>query len=415
MTWRVLALVLLVASCGDNKPGTKVEDASQDDGPPAPCTPVHGSTISIRPYGEVPGIPVLVTAPPDDPRQFVVVREGTIRIFEYGQLLPEPFIDLSSVIYTEGTVELGLLGMAFHPSYAINGQFFVFYTTHDNSVVARCQVDPMDRDRALPTCTPILEALHNLAHNHNGGMVEFGNDGLLYIGTGDGGGAGDPNRRSQNPDDLLGKILRIDVDTRAPGLEYGIPADNPYANGGGRPEVFIRGLRNPWRWSFDRATGDLWIGDVGQNRFEEMTVLRPAQQNGANLGWSLYEGPSCCDTQADQCLQQPGTTTPCDPTGLVFPQDSRDRLTVRGANWYSIIAGQTYRGTCYPDLVGYHFYTDVIADVLVKARLLADDTLEMTDLPDVVGTQTTSIHADARGEIYVAKTTGKIYHLEAGP
>ncbi|MBA3393833.1 MAG: PQQ-dependent sugar dehydrogenase [Deltaproteobacteria bacterium] len=401
-----------LAACGDNRAG-RPKDANPDGGR-AVCTPTRGSTITLRPVGQVPGIPVLVTAPPADPRLFVVIREGTIRIFdETDQLVREPFIDLTPSIYLEGTVELGLLGMAFHPQYATNGQFFVFYTTQPHSVVARCQVDPADRNRALPSCVPILQALHDTAHNHNGGMIEFGNDGYLYIGTGDGGGGGDPNRRSQNPDDLLGKILRIDVDARAPGLEYGIPPTNPYAGGGGRPEVFIRGLRNPWRWSFDRATGDLWIGDVGQNRAEEMTVLRPAQQAGANLGWSIYEGHGCCATQEDRCVQT--ASLPCDPAGITFPQDVHDRMTSRGARWYSIIAGQTYRGTCYPDLVGWHLFTDVEDTTLVKARLRADDTLEVTDLPGVAGTQTTSIHADARGELYLTKTTGVVYHIEAGP
>ncbi len=411
-------LVVALAACGDNRqvPKDAAPPEAGADGPRPPCTPVHGSTIALRQIGQVPGIGVLATSPPDDPRLFVVVREGEIRIFKDEVLLPDPFIDLSNVIYAEVTVERGLLGLAFHPQYATNGQFFVFYTTITYSTVARCTVSTTSADRANPTCVVILEALHDTAGNHNGGMLEFGSDGYLYIGTGDGGGAGDPDRRSQNPDDLLGKILRIDVDHKEAGREYAIPPTNPYVNGGGRPEVFIRGLRNPWRFSFDRGTGDLWIGDVGQNKAEEMTVLRPSQQNGANLGWSVYEANGCCATQDDHCLQLAGTSAPCDPTGMTFPQDVRDRTTKRGAGWYSIIGGQVYRGSCYPDLIGYELYADVSAETLVKARLLPDDSLEITDVPGGAGTQTTSIHADSRGELYMTKTGGEVYHLEvAGP
>jgi glucose/arabinose dehydrogenase len=412
---------LVLGACGDNHANHATpKDATGDDGPPPPCRPVRGSKISLRPIGQVSGFAVLATAPPDDPRRlFVVERESRVRVFVDEVLQAEPFLDLTGIVYTEGTVERGLLGLAFHPQYATNGQFFVFYTTPTDGVVARCSVSPTNPNRALDSCVEVIKILHDRAGNHNGGMIEFGSDGLLYIGTGDGGGAGDPNHRPQDPNDLLGKILRIDVDHKDPGLEYGIPPTNPYAAGGGRGEVFIRGLRNPWRWSFDRATGDLWIGDVGQARFEEMTVLRPAQQNGANLGWSMYEGTGCCATQADLCLEGVNNggppPLPCDPTGMTFPQDARDRQSPRGTNWNSIIGGQVYRGTCYPDLVGYHFYSDIESTILAKARLRADDTLEITDLPGIIGKGTSSLHADSRGELYVTNISGIVYHLEASP
>jgi glucose/arabinose dehydrogenase len=413
---RLVPIVIALTACGDNRAGTG--DASAPDAARPPCEPVRGSTVSLRRIVKLDGIAVLATAPPrDQHRLFVVLREGTIRVLVDDQLLPEPFIDLSNVIYTNLTVERGLLGMAFHPRFASNRLFYVFYTTQPSGVVARCHVSPDDPNRASPVCTPILEAVHDLAGNHNAGMIEFGPDGMLYIGTGDGGGAGDPDKRSQDPNDLLGKILRINVDAWSPGLEYGIPSNNPFAGGGGRGEVFMRGLRNPWRFSFDAANGDLWIGDVGQARFEEMNVLHPAEQLGANLGWSIYEGPGCCDTQSDHCLERPGTTLPCDPTGMVFPKDARDRYAA-STNWASVIGGWTYRGTCYPDIVGYHFYSDILAGVLVKARLRPDDTLEVTDIPGVVGSESTgpsSLHADGRGEIYVTDVSGVISHLEAGP
>lgn len=409
-----LGLVLLTAACGGKSPAA---DGGGDGsgGPPdaamlPPCaSPVAGSTVTVREVGQISDAALLVTAPPLDPRLFVVARAGAIRIIKDGQVLPTPFLDISEQIVAGG--EQGLLGLAFHPQYATTRAFFVYYTTNNANVVARCTASAADPDRAEPGCTTVL-SVPDFAGNHNGGMIEFGADGYLYIGTGDGGGGGDPRRTAQDPNNLLGKILRIDVDTPAAGKAYGIPADNPFALGGGAPEVFIVGLRNPWRWSFDRATGDLWIGDVGQGRTEELTVLRPAQQMGANLGWSVYEGNACCDTQDDNCSQS-GSQYACDPTGLVFPQDARSHAD----GWISIIAGQTYRGTCYPDLVGWHFYTDYasVNAGLVKARLQADNTLEVVDLPTTLPGNVASIHADARGELYLTTTGGGVYELTVTP
>jgi glucose/arabinose dehydrogenase len=409
---RVAFAVAVLSACGDNL-HLPVEAGHSDAATELACTPTHGTNITTRQIAKVPGIPVRVTAPPDDPRLFVESREGQIWVIEDGQLLPDPFLDLSSIIYTQYTVERGLLGLVFHPAFALNHEFFVYYTDMYHCVIARCHQSARDPNRADPTCEPVLQILHDRAGNHNGGSMEFGPDGYLYVSVGDGGGAGDPSKNAQNPYQLLGKILRIDVDHPDPGLAYGIPPTNPYAHGGGDPEVFIRGARNPWQFSFDHETGDLWIGDVGQNHAEEMDVLRPSEQNGANLGWSLYEGNACCATQDDVCLET--NPLPCDPTGITFPKDVRDRYTPHGSGWAAIIGGQTYRGTCYPDLVGYHFYTDCYVDVLVKAKLMADDSLDVTDDYFVIGDQTSSIGADSRGELYLTKTDGRVLHLEAGP
>jgi glucose/arabinose dehydrogenase len=411
---RSLVLVAAVIACGDNRHPAKHDSGAT---PVPACSPVHGMNVGVRQVAMVPGvpngIPVRLAWAPDDPqRMFVVMREGQIRVVENGVLRDDPFLDVSSEIYTADTVERGLLDMVFHPSYATNGQFFIYYTTATNCVVARCTRGP-DGKHANPACTPILEILHDRAGNHNGSSMAFGTDGYLYVGTGDGGGAGDPNRRAQDPNDLLGKILRIDVDHPTNGLAYGIPADNPYASGGGRPEVFIKGLRNPWRFSFDRATGDMWIGDVGQNHAEELDVLRPAEQNNANLGWSLYEANACCATQDDHCYQV--MSLPCDPAGLVFPKDVRDRFTPAGDGWAAIVGGETYHGRCYPDLEGWHFYIDYYASVLVRARLLADGTLEKVDLPGVAVAAISSIDVDPRGELYLLSTNGPIYALTATP
>jgi glucose/arabinose dehydrogenase len=224
-------------------------------------------------------------------------------------------------------------------------------------------------------------------------MMEFGSDGLLYIGTGDGGGT---NNNSLDPTRLLGKMLRIDIDHQAAGMQYAIPSDNPFANGGGAPEVWMLGLRNPWRWSFDRPTGDLWLPDVGDSMIEELNVLAPAEEPAANLGWSMYEGSVCA-------------RPPCDPTGKIFPKDERTHPA-----WEAIIGGQVYRGTCYPDLVGWYFYGD-FGGAYAKAQLRADRSLDVVDLTGSFPPHPTSFHEDAHHEIYMTDSSGFVYHLEAGP
>ncbi len=386
---RMLALSLALLGSGCSACG------SNDPPKLPPCAnPVSGTTITTRKIGSVNGSAVLATSPPLDLRLFVLEQNGAIRIFDHDQLVPTPFLDISDKIVAGG--EQGLLGLAFHPHYASNGKFYVFYTLADANVVASCQVSK-DPNVAMPSCTPIL-SIADFAANHNAGMMEFGRDGYLYISTGDGGGAGDPMRTAQDPNQLLGKMLRIDVDHPSMGKPYGIPSDNPFAKAGGAPEVYMLGLRNPWRWSFDSETGDLWIGDVGQGAVEEIDVLHPGQQAGANLGWSMYEGTTCY-------------YPPCDATGKVMPLDTR----AHSDGWVAIIGGETYRGTCYPDLVGWYFYTDYGAGGLTKARLGADGKLEIVAVPGTFPGNVSSIHADARGEIYLTDTSGGVHHLEAGP
>lgn len=440
-----LAAALFAVGCGNSSsnqdagpPKDGTGDGANPDGQcqalpalPTCANPVSGTNVRLRRIGTTevfPGdqAPLLVTAPVNDPRLFVVIREGTIQILENEVLRPEPFIDLESVLVAGG--ERGLLGLAFHPQYNCNGRFFVYYTTNDANVIAQCSVSATDPNKANPTCTPIL-SIPDFAGNHNGGMMEFGADGYLYIGTGDGGGGGDPRRNGQRLTNdlqngraaLLGKMLRIDVDQKANGKEYAIPADNPFANGGGEPEIFMYGLRNPWRWTFDKQTGDMWVGDVGQIFVEELTVLPAGQQAGKNLGWSIWEGNECCDTLNDGspngCEQQ-NPQQACDENlpGLVFPQETR----LHSQGWISIIAGTTYRGSCYPDLAGWHFYTDYASSGagLHRAKLQANGTLDIfnypTNAPQLPGS-VTSMHHDARGEIWVTTEGGSMYHLEVVP
>ncbi|MCX5743415.1 MAG: PQQ-dependent sugar dehydrogenase [Proteobacteria bacterium] len=410
------------APVGDAVLADAARDASVDAPAALPCTITAGSTIAMRHLGKLPNAALLVTAPPDDGRLFVLEQPGAIRIFEHEQLRPTPFLDLSAEaggpVLSGG--EQGLLGLAFHPRYATNRYFYVFYTTGNPGapppyldVVVRYTASATDPFVADPTsATPIL-AIPDFATNHNGGMMEFGSDGMLYVGTGDGGAGGDPIRNGQNRHALLAKMLRLDVDHPGNGKAYGIPADNPFADGvDGAPEVWMYGLRNPWRWSFDRGTGDLWIGDVGQGLSEELDVVVAGQQAGVNLGWSAYEGATCCQLAADRCAQGTSPQQPCDPVGKHVPEDVR----THASGWQAIIGGQVYRGACYPDLVGWYFYTDAYKHQLVKARTKVDGSLEIVDLAPAPGTLwpevPASLHADARGELYETTIRGDIYALE---
>ena len=398
---RALALISL-AACGSAK---KISDASLD-APPACAAPIAGSTITARQIGTVPGAALLATSPPADPRLFVVDRDGSIWIFDKEVRLPDAFLDISNDIVAGG--EQGLLGLAFHPMYTANGVFFVYYTAGGpngaQNVVARCGTSTTNPNKSSG-CKAIL-SIPDFAGNHNGGMIEFGKDGYLYIGTGDGGGSGDPMRTAQNTTNLLGKMLRIDVDKKDVGKEYAVPTDNPFGN-----EVFMVGLRNPWRWSFDAETGDMWIGDVGQGVTEELDVLKAGEQKGKNLGWSVFEGTTCCMSQGDKCTQT-GTQAACNVTDMVIPKDQR----THSQGWLAIIGGQVYRGSCYPDMVGWYLYSDNNKGGLAKARLVGD-TFEKMDLTGTFPNSPASIHADSRGELYITTSSspGKVLHVEAGP
>lgn len=427
------ALLLIVfASCGDNAkaPRDAARDAARDDAPndaplyPACANAVHGTAVAFRLIGQVAATgAMLATSPPGDPRLFVVEQHGAIRLFKDEVLQPEPFLDLSAeaggpVIGGNGLgEENGLLGLAFHPQYATNREFFVVYNSSNGDFyesIVRCRASDSNPDKADPvSCVPVMAFRHDFS-NHEGGMAEFGSDGYLYVSTGDGGGGGDSSGHAQDPNSPLGKMLRIDVDNKAPGKEYGIPADNPYALGGGAPEVFMRGLRNPWRWSFDRATGDMWIGDVGQAMAEEIDVLRPSEQRGANLGWSVYEGDICCQSDpnnpAFHCMTAAAPPT-CSAAGMTFPKISYD-IVQDVREWQSIIGGQVYRGSCFPDLYGWYFYTDWERRELVKARIDGNGTYESFDVGVKTPAPPASLHSDYRGELYLTTTDGGVYRLE---
>ncbi|MDH5515991.1 MAG: PQQ-dependent sugar dehydrogenase, partial [Gammaproteobacteria bacterium] len=246
----------------------------------------------------------MLQAPGDDARWFVVQQDGIIRTFQNNQAVAASsiFIDIRDRVWTLGESEAGLLGLAFHPDFANNGRVYINYTDSGNTSLRSITSEFTSPDGGMtldPNSENILLSVNKPADNHNGGQLAFGPDGYLYIGLGDGGGGGDPDENAQNPARLLGKMLRIDVDTQPSGQPYGIPADNPFAgnlrcnaDGTGTqacPEIFALGLRNPWRWSFDDQTGMLWAGDVGQGMYEEVNII----ERGRNYGWDNREGAHC--------------------------------------------------------------------------------------------------------------------------
>jgi glucose/arabinose dehydrogenase len=289
--------------------------------------------------------PVAVTGTGDGSgRLFVLEQPGRIRIVRDGQLVSRPFLDIRSIVSCCG--ERGLLGLAFPPDFKpAGGTFFIDYTdVNGDTVVAAVNVDGADEDVAdRSSLRPLLHVDQPFA-NHNGGGLAFGPDGDLYIGMGDGGSGGDPMGNGQRLDTLLGKLLRIDVTIDAvAGQPYRIPADNPFTSDASRrPEIWAYGLRNPWRFSFDRETGDLWIGDVGQNAYEEIDRLAVGTPAGANLGWNIMEGRHCF------------ASNPCSRSNLVLPIAEYGH----GAGDCAVIGGYVYRGSAFPALVGGYVFGD---------------------------------------------------------
>ncbi len=334
--------------------------------------------------------PLFVAAPPGDDRLFVVEQDGRIRLLRGGEVTGT-FLDLSDSIAYGG--EQGLLGLAFHPDYPGDGRFYVDYTNRDgNTVVAELRVSA-DPDAADPESHRVLLTVDQPAANHNGGMIAFGPDGYLYIGLGDGGGAGDPHANGQDPEALLGSILRIDVE----GDPYSIPPDNPYAAGGGAPEVWAKGLRNPWRFSFD---GELiYIGDVGQGEWEEIDVA-PVASRSLNFGWSITEGSHCY--RADGC-----------DTGVFHLPELEYGHT--GGNC-SVTGGYVYRGRAIPELAGAYFYGDYCSGMIASFRRGPEGVQETRVWSDTLGPVPglTSFGLDGAGELYFTTAGGSLYRIDRG-
>ena len=338
--------------------------------------------------------PVFVTNAADD-RLFVVERQGVIRIVTDGNVLDTPFLDITGRVGSDSS-EQGLLGLAFPSNHAETGLFYVDYTDlNGDTVVSRFQVS-VDSDRADPTTEEVVLTQDQPAWNHNGGMIAFGPDGYLYIGLGDGGGQGDPDGNGQRADTWLGKILRINVDPDSSGNQtYSVPDDNPYVGDeDALPEIWASGLRNPWRFSFDRETGDLWIADVGQNEFEEVNVIGP-NDGGANFGWNLVEGPSCF---AD---------SDCNPASFVEPVFTYTHSSGDGC---SVTGGYVSHGQDFADLNGVYLFADYCTGKLW--RLFPDGAggYDVSD-PIETGLNVSSFGEGADGRLYVVDLSGGVYEL----
>lgn len=336
----------------------------------------------------------------DSDRIFVGSQYGTIHVFPNDQDVSQTkvFLDIESQVeYKDRENEEGLLGLAFHPNYRQNGEFFVYYTTTDaphTSVISRFRVSPDDPDRADPASEEEILRIPQPAWNHNGGTLVFGPDGYLYIALGDGGGRGDQFNNGQNLGTLLGTILRIDIDNKDPGKPYAVPKDNPFVDReGARPEIWAYGLRNPWRIAFDRKTGTLWAADVGQNTWEEIDLIR----RGGNYGWPLREGRHPFD---------PDRTNP--QVELIEPIWEYHHDVGK-----SITGGSVYRGSRFPDLQGLYFYADYVTGKLwalrydaQQGKVVANYSFEGDNLPVM------SFGEDEAGEIYFTTDVGRLYRFK---
>lgn len=357
--------------------------------------------------------PVGMASPQDGTsRLFIIEQGGKIKIVKKGKVLPEPFLNISSKLdgLNIAYSEKGLLGLAFHPQYKSNGRFFIYYSApikasgfDHKSIVAEYKVSP-DADVADAASETIVMEIAQPESNHNGGCMAFGRDGYLYIGLGDGGGAGDKHGtigHGQDLNTLLGSIIRIDVDGKKP---YAIPPDNPFINqANARPEIYAYGLRNPWRFSFDRATGRMFCSDVGQNKYEETNLI----EKGKNYGWRIMEGNHCYDPPQG-----------CNTSGLTMPIDEYDHNT-----GISVCGGYVYRGLMFPSLQGYYLFGDWSGKLFYlkeeNNQWVRGDILVNGNTKNDIDAKLNSMGEDEKGEVYVItqklfgpkSPTGAVYRL----
>lgn len=384
-----MAAVLLALSCSGN------------DGPGEPgiITP-PGVNLALQPVVTT-GLtsPVHLASPPNDARLFVVEQPGRIRVVQNGQLLGTPFLDIALKVEYGG--EQGLLSVAFHPQYASNRHFYVYYVDKGGDLlIERYTAPSASSNTADPaTARTIIAIPHPTNSNHNGGQLAFGQDGFLYIGTGDGGAGNDPPNNAQNRNVLLGKLLRLDVNpaSQAP---YSIPSTNPFVNQAGmRGEIWAYGLRNPWRFSFDRVGEMLYIGDVGQNAREEIDAV-PRTTAGVNYGWKIMEGTRCT-----------GLIGICDQSGLTLPVHEYDTANGNCA----VTGGFVHRGSAIPEVAGLYFFSDYCKGGLRSFRLVNGAATDAREWNAGVGGTITSFGEDKDGELYVISHGGTIGKLVKAP
>jgi glucose/arabinose dehydrogenase len=364
-------MALLLPSCGGGSVSTPT--------PPSTPTPANLALTAV-----VSGLrsPLGLEKPPGDSRLFVVEQRGTIQIIQNGALRSGNFLDIQSLVNFDGQ-EQGLLGLAFHPNYSTNRKFYVNYTRDlgtRESVIAEFQTSTTDPNQADPNSQRILLVVSQPYTMHKGGQLVFGSDGFLYIALGDGGDAGDPLNNAQNLFSLLGKMLRIGVDPPFTGnLQYAIPADNPFVGGGGSPEIFAYGLRNPWRFSLERGSSRIFVADVGQGHWEEIDIL----QKGGNYGWNVMEGAHCFNP-----------STGCDTSNKVLPIAEYDHSV-----GIAVIGGYVYKGSAIPGLANRYIFGDLTG----KIFSLTEAPASTWTRADLLTTNRTisSLGQDAAGEVYV--------------
>lgn len=384
----IMVMVLSVVSVSAQEPVT-MRDSAPD-----------GAQISLTQVLADLDWPVYATNAGDGSnRLFILDQTGQIHILVNDELISEPFLDITSLVtqaVRSSYSEQGLLGLAFHPNFAENGQFFVHYNRDGDgmTVIARYTVSADDPNRADPDSGEILLTHPQPYRNHNGGQIDFGPDGYLYIALGDGGSAGDPENNAQNPQTLLGNILRIDVDAEAP---YGIPADNPALTDHPdlAPEIWAWGLRNPYRFSFDSATGDLYIADVGQNQWEEINFQPADSPGGINYGWRPWEG-----------MHRYSTDEP-DPGNTEMPV-----LEYSHQQGCSVTGGYVYRGDSIPSLDGVYVYGDYCSGQVFGGYRDMDGNWQSVTLMQTPY-QVTGFAQDESGELYLIAYDGRL--LRFGP
>lgn len=380
-----MGLLGLLSACGGSSSSTTT---------PPPPPPPPPNSITLTPVASGLANPVdLQTSDDGTGRLFVVEQVGVIRILQGGVVLPTAFLDIRARVKFSG--EMGLLGVAFHPGFAQSPRFYVNYVRlvgvqqQKQSVIAEFQVSATDVNQADPASERILLTVDQPDVNHKAGQLAFGSDKFLYIGFGDGGGGGDPSGNGQNLQTHLGKMLRIDVDHTTGGLPYAIPADNPFAAGGGLPEIWAYGLRNPFRFSFDTATGKLFLGDVGQGLYEEVDVL----QKGGNYGWNVMEGMHCYNASS------------CNMTGLMLPIAEYDHT-----EGDAVIGGYVYHGTAIPALAGSYVFGDFVVG---KIWRLTQDNAGVWQRVLLLssGRGISSFGQDSAGELYVVDYSGAVLQV----
>ena len=351
------------------------------------------ANVELYPVATGLDAPVYVTSPRDGTRRlFVVEQTGRIRIIQDGSVMPTPFLDVSSEISHGG--EQGLLGLAFHPKFKTNGLFFVNFTrANGDTVVNRYRVSGANPNVADRSSAYRIITIGQPYDNHNGGTLQFGPDGYLYIGMGDGGSAGDPGNRAQSLSTLLGKLLRIDINGSTAKHHYRIPSSNPYVGRTGRNEIWSRGLRNPWKYSFDRVTGTLWIGDVGQGRYEEIDRSGGTSPGrGLNYGWRVMEGRHCFSPASG-----------CNKSGKVLPV-----VEYGHGEGCSVTGGYAYRGTAVPALYGKYVFADYCSGRIWTIPRNPGATATKSLLVDT-SLSISSFGEGSTNELYVVDRGGSIY------